>query len=65
MTDELARRGVPVRYLDAPDIASDPKARLLTQIQFVIAEYERVKTSERSRRGKLFRMGVEATETFR
>lgn len=55
ITDELARHGVPVRYLDAPDIASDPQARLLTQIQSVIAEYERAKISERSRRGKLYR----------
>ena len=55
ITDELARHGVTVRYLDAPDIASDPQARLLTQIQSVIAEYERAKISERSRRGKLFR----------
>jgi site-specific DNA recombinase len=53
--DELARHGVPVVYLDAPDIDSDPQARLLTQIQSVIAEYERAKISERSRRGKLFR----------
>ncbi|HXW78120.1 MAG TPA: recombinase family protein [Acidimicrobiales bacterium] len=55
ISDELARHGVPVRYLDAPDISSGPQARLLTQIQAVIAEYERAKISERSRRGKLYR----------
>ena len=55
ITDELARHGVVISYLDAPDIASDPQARLLTQIQSVIAEYERAKIVERSRRGKLFR----------
>ncbi|MCA1695351.1 MAG: recombinase family protein, partial [Actinobacteria bacterium] len=55
ITDELARHGVSVRYLDAPHIDSDPQARLLIQIQSVIAEYERAKISERSRRGKLFR----------
>ncbi len=55
ITDELARHGVVVRYLDAPNLDSDPQARLLTQIQSVIAEYERAKISERSRRGKLFR----------
>lgn len=55
ISDELARHGVTICYLDAPDIDSDPQARLLTQIQSVIAEYERAKISERSRRGKLFR----------
>ncbi|MGP8205224.1 MAG: recombinase family protein, partial [Acidimicrobiales bacterium] len=55
ISDELARHGAAVRYLDSPDIASDPQARLLTQVQSVIAEYERAKISERSRRGKLFR----------
>ena len=55
ITDELARHGVAIRYLDAPDVTSDPQARLLTQVQAVIAEYERAKITERSRRGKLFR----------
>ncbi|MGH8974127.1 MAG: recombinase family protein, partial [Acidimicrobiia bacterium] len=55
ITDELARHGVAIRYLDAPDVDSDPQARLLTQVQAVIAEYERAKITERSRRGKLFR----------
>lgn len=55
ITDELARHGVAISYLDAPDVASDPQARLLTQVQAVIAEYERAKITERSRRGKLFR----------
>jgi site-specific DNA recombinase len=55
ISDELARYGVSIRYLDAPEVNSDPQARLLTQIQSVIAEYERAKISERSRRGKLFR----------
>ena len=55
ITDELARHGVGVVYLDTPALATDPQARLLTQIQSVIAEYVRAKISERSRRGKLFR----------
>ncbi len=54
--DELARHGVTVRFADAPDIDSDdPQARLLTQVQGVIAEYERAKIAERYRRGKLWR----------
>jgi site-specific DNA recombinase len=53
--DELSRHGVSVRFTDAPPIDDDPQARLLTQVQGVIAEYERAKIAERYRRGKLFR----------
>src|SRR6266851_522594 len=54
--DELARLGVAVRFTDAPGLDEhDPQARLLTQVQGVIAEYERAKIGERYRRGKLFR----------
>ena len=54
--DELTRFGVKVRFSDAPDLAAgDPQATLLTQVQGVIAEYEKAKIAERYRRGKLFR----------
>jgi len=54
--DELARFGVTVRFTDAPGLAAgDPQATLLTQVQGVIAEYEKAKIAERYRRGKLFR----------
>jgi site-specific DNA recombinase len=54
--DELARLRVNVRFTDAPGLDEhDPQARLLTQVQGVIAEYERAKIGERYRRGKLFR----------
>ena len=54
--DELARHGVTVRFADAPALDNDdPQARLLTQVQGVIAEYERAKIAERYRRGKLWR----------
>ena len=53
--DELALHAVTVRFADAPDIDDDPQARLLTQVQGVIAEYERAKIAERYRRGKLWR----------
>ncbi len=54
--DELARLGVSVAFTDAPGLdQDDPQARLLTQVQGVIAEYERAKIGERYRRGKLFR----------
>lgn len=52
--DELARHQVPVRFTDAPPL-DDPQARLLVQVQGVIAEYEKAKFAERERRGKLFR----------
>ena len=53
--DELARHGVSVSFHDTPQIEDDPQARLLTQVQGVIAEYERAKIAERYRRGKLWR----------
>ncbi len=53
--DELSRHGVSVRFHDTPQIEDDPQARLLTQVQGVIAEYERAKIGERYRRGKLWR----------
>ncbi len=53
--DELARLGVRVIFSDAPAIDDDPQLRLLTQVQGVIAEYERAKIAERNRRGKLWR----------
>jgi site-specific DNA recombinase len=54
--DELARFGVTVAFTDAPGLdQDDPQAKLLTQVQGVIAEYERAKIGERYRRGKLFR----------
>src|SRR3954452_25589472 len=53
--DELARHRVHVAFADAPAIDDDPQAKLLTQVQGVIAEYERAKIAERYRRGKLFR----------
>jgi len=52
--DELERFGVRVLFVDTPPL-DDPQARLLTQVQGVIAEYERAKITERNRRGKLYR----------
>ncbi len=53
--DELQRHGVRVLFADAPELDDDPQARLLTQVQGVIAEYERAKIAERNRRGRLYR----------
>ncbi len=53
--DELSRLGVVVQFTDPPPIDNDPEARLLVQVQGVIAEYEKAKFAERERRGKLYR----------
>jgi site-specific DNA recombinase len=54
--DELDRFGVSVAFTDSPGLAADdPQSVLLTQVQGVIAEYEKAKIAERYRRGKLFR----------
>jgi site-specific DNA recombinase len=53
--DELERFQVRMFFTDAPTLDDDPQARLLTQIQGVIAEYEKAKIAERYRRGKLWR----------
>lgn len=53
--EELARYGVSVLFHDTPLLDDDPQTHLLTQVQGVIAEYERAKIAERYRRGKLWR----------
>ena len=53
--DEFARHGVSVHFHDTPPLGNDPQTQLLTQVQGVIAEYERAKIAERYRRGKLWR----------
>ena len=64
--DELARFGVTVRFTDAPGLAADdPQATLLTQVQGVIAEYEKAKIAERYRRGKLFRARAGEVTTWK
>ena len=54
--DELARFGVAVCFTDAPPLDDDPQARLLVQMQGVIAEYEKAVMAERQRRGKLYKV---------
>jgi site-specific DNA recombinase len=49
--EELAHRGVEVVFLCNP-LGHDPAENLLLQVQGMIAEYERAKILERSRRGK-------------
>jgi len=53
IVEELARCGVEVVFLNNP-IGKDPEENLLLQVQGMIAEYERAKIMERSRRGKQY-----------
>jgi site-specific DNA recombinase len=52
LLDELKRCGVEVVFLNH-DIGRSPEDDLLLQVQGMVAEYERAKILERSRRGKL------------
>jgi site-specific DNA recombinase len=51
LLEELTQRGVEVLFLNRP-LGHTPEDQLLLQVQGVIAEYERAKLLERSRRGK-------------
>jgi site-specific DNA recombinase len=52
LLDELHRAGVAVVFLNGVS-GNSPEENLLVQVQGMIAEYERAKILERSRRGKL------------
>lgn len=52
--EELEKNGCKVVFLQRP-ISDDPEEQLLLQMQGVIAEYERTKIVERTRRGRLFK----------
>jgi site-specific DNA recombinase len=51
LIDEWRRAGVEVRFLNR-SLGQSPEDDLLLQVQGVVAEYERAKIMERSRRGK-------------
>lgn len=57
--EELERYGCKVEFLERP-ISDNPEDRLLQQFQGILAEYERYKILERTRRGRLYkaRQGV-------
>jgi site-specific DNA recombinase len=52
LVEEFKRLGVEIIFINRP-IAQTPEDQLLLQMQGVIAEFEREKIMERSRRGKL------------
>jgi site-specific DNA recombinase len=51
LLDELQRAGVEIVFLNRP-LGDSPEDDLLLQVQGMVAEYERAKILERSRRGK-------------
>jgi site-specific DNA recombinase len=51
LVEELQRHGVDIVFLNH-DIGRSPEDNLLLQVQGMMAEYERAKILERSRRGK-------------
>ena len=51
LVEELQRCGVELVFLNFP-LDESPEGRLMLQVQSVVAEYERAKILERSRRGK-------------
>jgi len=51
LIDELCRAGVDIVFLNRP-LGQSPEDDLLLQVQGIVAEYERAKIMERSRRGK-------------
>src|ERR1019366_1123574 len=55
LIEELNRRGVEVHFVERP-IGERAEDRLLVQMQGVIAEYERAKITERTRRGKMHKL---------
>jgi site-specific DNA recombinase len=55
LIEELNRRGVEVHFVEHP-VTERAEDRLLVQMQGVIAEYERAKIIERTRRGKLHKL---------
>lgn len=55
LLEELQRRNVAVVFAERP-LTDRPEDRLLVQMQGVIAEYERTKILERTRRGRLYKV---------
>ncbi|MFA5115697.1 MAG: recombinase family protein [Candidatus Omnitrophota bacterium] len=51
--EELKRSGINVVFLNRPDSKDTPEDNLLTGVQGLIAEYEKAKILERTRRGRI------------
>jgi site-specific DNA recombinase len=61
--EELARRGVRVHFVERP-VGEKAEDTLLVQMQGVIAEYERAKILERTRRSRLHKVRTGQTPPF-
>jgi site-specific DNA recombinase len=55
LIEDMAKRGIDVHFVERP-VTERAEDRLLVQMQSVIAEYERAKILERTRRGKLHKL---------
>ena len=53
--EELKKYGVNIVFLNRPDSKDTPEDNLLNGVQGLIAEYEKAKILERTRRGKLYK----------
>jgi site-specific DNA recombinase len=53
LREEITKHGVRIVYLNRPDAKDTPEEKLLEDMEGAIAEYERAKILERTRRGKL------------
>src|SRR5262249_8114068 len=63
LVEELQRAGAEVIFLNHP-VDPTPEGELLLQVQGIIAEYERAKILERSRRGKRGRARAGSVRVF-
>jgi site-specific DNA recombinase len=52
LQEEITRHGIRIVYFNRPEAKDTPEERLLENVQGVIAEYEKAKILERTRRGK-------------
>jgi site-specific DNA recombinase len=55
LTDEFEQAGVALHIVTQPDQAKTPETQLLTNVRGILAEYERSKLLERTRRGLIGR----------
>lgn len=55
LEEELKKHDVKFVFLNSPDDANTPEASLLKNMQGVIAQYEKAKIIERTRRGRMFK----------
>ncbi len=53
LKEELTKAGIKIKYLNRPESKDTPEDKLLENVQGVIAEYEKAKILERTRRGRL------------